>query len=245
MGEAKRRKQMERNFGRIPKSSHNRGLVVCPPIEIQGSNLFVKSSTLDPQELRFALLFWDNLLWPSSRAVHFASGPDEAFLQAEGILSRPEYTVYGDAAQGIARGQIQAFHNMEQAEPGAWALSQGENSFLLKEGIIEEGRGTLVELHRAVPIPKHDVPLNEILEFKLKRKDELLILRHLLESFTSAIDTASDKQTALQKRKDEIDSACADLLTVRREWRLPVYLSNIRASFNLTPLKFIPASGAA
>ena len=72
MGEAKRRKQNDLNFGRVPRDAINRGLVVSPPIEIQGSNLFVKSSSLDPQELRFALLFWDRLVWPSSRNIYLA-----------------------------------------------------------------------------------------------------------------------------------------------------------------------------
>ena len=92
MGEAKRRKQSDPNFGRVPRQAVNRGLVVSPPIEIQDNSLFAKSWNLDPQELRFALLFWDRLVWPSSRTVHFPSGPDELFLEDAGILSRPKYT---------------------------------------------------------------------------------------------------------------------------------------------------------
>lgn len=243
MGEAKRRKQINPNFGRIPKSTGYRGLVVSPPIEIEGSRLFAKSSNLDPQELRFALLFWDRLVWPSSRAIHFASGPDETFLESAGILFRPEYTVYGDAAQGIAKGQIQAFQDLEHSEPGIWALAQGENSFLWKDGLIDEGKGALIELHHAIPIPRHDVPLAEILEFKQRRRDELLLLRYQLESFASEMEGSIDKPLALQKRISEIDQACANLLLVGKEWQFPVYLSNIKASFSLTPLTFLPAIG--
>jgi hypothetical protein len=243
MGEAKRRKQTEQNFGRVPKSANYRGLVVSPPIEIQGTSLFAKSSNLDPQELRFALLFWDKLVWPSSRAIYFVSGPDETFLESAGILIRPEYTFNGDVAQGIAKGQIQAYQDLERAEPGVWALAQGENSLLWREGLFEEGKGTLVELHRAIPIPKHDVPLAEILEFKQRRQDELVLLRHLIESFVSEIEKSADKPLALKERIAELDQACADLLTVGREWRFPVYLSNVKASFNFSPMKFLPAVG--
>lgn len=241
MGEAKRRKQTEPNFGRVPKSANHRGLVVSPPIEIEGSRLFVKSSNLDPQELRFALLFWDRLVWPSSRAIHFSSGPDETFLESAGILTRPEYTFNGDGAQGIARGQIQAYQELERSEPGVWALAQGENSLLLKDGLADEGKGALVELHRAIPVPKQDVPLAEILEFRQRRRDELMLLRHHLESFVSEIEGAADKPLALQKRVAELDQACANLLTVGKEWQFPVYLSNLKASFSLSPTKFLPA----
>lgn len=243
MGEAKRRKQTEPNFGRVPRDANYRGLVVSPPIEIEGSRLFAKSSNLDPQELRFALLFWDRLVWPSSRAIHFASGPDETFLESAGILSRPEYTFNGDGAQGIARGQIQAYQDLERSEPGVWALAQGENSLLLKDGFADEGRGSLVELHRAIPIPKQDVPLAEILEFRQRRRDELVLLRHHLETFVSEIEGSADKPLALQKRVAELDQACANLLSVGREWQFPVYLSNLKASFSLSPVKFLHAVG--
>lgn len=241
MGEAKRRKQSESNFGRVPKSPSYRGLVVCPPIEINGNSLFAKSSNLDPQELRFALLFWDRLVWPSSRAIYFASGPDETFLESAGILTRPEYTFYGDAAQGIAKGQIQAYQDLERTEPGVWALAQGENSFLFNEGLAEEGKGALVELHRAIPIPRHDVPLAEILEFRQRRRDELFLLRHQLESFVSDIENSADKSFALQKSIAELDQACSNLLAVGKEWQFPVYISNLKASFSLTPEKFLLA----
>lgn len=241
MGEANRRRQTEPNFGRVPKNASYRGLVVSPPIEIEGSRLLAKSSNLDPQELRFALLFWDRLVWPSSRAVHFASGPDEAFLEDAGILSRPEYTVFGDVAQGIARGQIQAYQDLERSQPGAWALAQGENSLLWKEGFADEGKGTLVELHRAIPVPKQGVPLAEILEFRQRRRDELVLLRHHLETLVSEIEGSADKPSALQKRIAEVDQACANLLTVGKEWQFPVYLSNFKASFSLSPQKFLPA----
>ena len=241
MGEAKNRKETEPNFGRVPKSASHRGLVVSPPIEIDGTSLFAKSSNLDPQELRFTMLFWDRLVWPSSRAVHFASGPEEVFLESAGILTRPEYTFSGDAAQGIARGQYQAYQDLERSEPGVWALSQGENSLLWKDGLADKGTGAIVELHRAIPIPKHDVPLSEILEFRLRRRDELLLLRHHLDSFVSDIEQSADKPLALKKRIAELDAACANLLILGKEWRFPVYLSNLKVSFNLNPLKFLPA----
>lgn len=67
MGEAS-----DPNFGK-------RGLVVSAPFEVQGTTLRVRSSNLDPQELRSSVLLWDRLVWPSSRAIHLASGPDESF----------------------------------------------------------------------------------------------------------------------------------------------------------------------
>ncbi len=102
--------------------------------------------------------------------------------------------------------------------------------------------GTIVELHRAIPIPTKDVPLAEILQFKSHRNDELLRLRQLLESFVFEIKESTEKPSALQRRIAEVDQACADLLTVGKEWQFPVYLSNFKASFSLSPEKFLPAT---
>jgi hypothetical protein len=112
---------------------------------------------------------------------------------------------------------------------------------LWKEGLAEEGKGALIELHRAIPVPKHDVPLTEILEFRQRRRDELILLRDQLESFVSEIEGSADKSLALQKRVAELDQACSNLLALGKEWQFPVYLSNIIASFSLSPQKFLPA----
>src|SRR5471032_1489718 len=135
MGEARRRRASDPNFGTVPKAAATsasgaarayRGLVMSPPMEIEGTTLKTRGSVLDPQELRFALLFWEKLVWPSSRALYMPGGQDEAFLVAGGILTRPEYTFNGDMAQGMAKTQLQAFSDLNRQEPGVWALAQGE-----------------------------------------------------------------------------------------------------------------------
>ena len=114
-----------------------RGLIVSCPMEIHGESVSVKNTGLDPQELRVALLFWDELVWPSSRGIYIASGPDEQFLEQAGVLTRPSFTFYGDVSHGMAMTQIAAFRDYDRKEPGKWALAQGENSFLLKRGALE------------------------------------------------------------------------------------------------------------
>lgn len=238
MGQAKWRKENDPNFGRIPKVPLRRGLIVCPPIEIQGTKLHLKSNQLDPEELRFAVLFWDRLVWPSSKALFIESGPDAKFLEAAGVLSRPNYTFSGDMAQGFAQSQIQAYLDNDKKEPGAWALAQGENSLLLSDGLVEDGKGVVLSLHRAIPIPKHEVPLQEILEFKQRRNNELMLLRRQLDSFAIDIENSSDQPDALNARVLEIDKACSDLATVSKEWQFPVTFCDVSTSFNFEWQKF-------
>lgn len=245
MGEAKIRKQNDPNYGRTPKSPISRGLVVSPPLTINGNSLYAKSSNIDPTELRFALLYWDKLVWPSSRVIHFASGPDEQFLELAGVMSRPDYTFNGDAAQGIAKSQIHAFLDLEKSEPGAWALAQGENSLLLADNAFEQGNGGVIELHRAIPIPQGDVPLAEILEFKNRRNDELLNLRNHLDHLSKQIIDPHNLPADIKTKISEIDSACADLLQLGKEWQFPVHLSNLKASFTISTRSIVPPAVGA
>ena len=240
MGEAKRRKAADPSYGRS-----KRGLVVSAPITIEGTMLQMRSSNIDPQELRLAVLFWDRLVWPSSRGLYLSSGPDEQFLEQERILSRPEYTVWGEAAQGFAKSHMQAFLDLEAREPGQWSLAQGENSLLIRDRLLESGAGVLLELHRALPVPDKDVPLNEILEFKRRRNGELELLRTELDGFVVAVNQAEDKAADLEKHVAKIDAACADALRVSREWQFPVRLANLKASIEFRPFVTAGAGIAA
>ena len=139
--------------------------------------------------------------------------------------------------QTIVRMQIQAFADFDAREPGQWSLAQGQNSFFLHDKLLVPDAGALLELQRAIPIPDKDVPLNEVLEFKRRRNDELQRLRAELDGFIAAINKAEDKETELQKHIATIDAACADALRVSHEWQFPVRLTNLKASVELRPLE--------
>lgn len=141
----------------------------------------------------------------------------------------------------MAMTQIAAFRDYDQKEPGKWAFAQGENSFLLKDGDLVEGKGALIELHRAIPIPDRNVPLNEILEFKRKRHDELQLLRTEIDTFFAALEAADDKSAALSECAAKIDAACTDAIRVGKEWQFPIRLSNLKASIELRP--FVTLAG--
>lgn len=237
MGEAKYRKAHDPDYGKVPKqrgdcgpgsqgldrygvpklSENCRGLVISCPMKIDGTSLTIKSSELDRQELRVASLLWDRLVWPNSRVIYIEGGPDADYLQQSGILFRPEYTFNGDIAQGMAMMQITAFQELENREPGLWALAQGERSFMLQTEMVAHDRGTLVELHRAVPVPDQDVPLEDVLEFKHRRADDLAALRAELDQCYLLIDSAEDKALAELTQFKKVDAACADMVKLARE----------------------------
>ena len=164
--------------------ANERGLVISCPINISGTSLFLKSSTLDPQELRFALLFWDKLDFPTNNLISIGTDQNAEFLAGEGILTRTRVQVQGggDMAQGYAGAHVHAYRTLDEREPGVWSLGKGENSVSFSDTDVEHGRGALIGLYKAIPVPDKEVPLQDILEFREKRHAELLALRHHIEA---------------------------------------------------------------
>ncbi|MGK8745902.1 DUF6236 family protein [Pseudomonas aeruginosa] len=229
MGEAKYRKANDPNYGKPPPKAEYRGLIVSPPITVEGDSFHARQTWLDPTELRFSLLFWDRLTWPTGGIKMTGWGVEE-YLEECGILDRPHYGGYG-----LLDAQIAAYLDKEAKDPGAWAIAQGENSLLVKGGACEVGNGALIELSRAIPIPAANVHLNEILELKERRKDELMRFRLHMEAIAHEVANSPDRTEKLQFHINEINAACSDLMALGKDWQFPMNVSTMNVSLNLKP----------
>jgi hypothetical protein len=220
------------------------GLIVSCPIIINGDDIKITRSALDPQELRFALMFWDRLSWPMLNGIQIHGGRDEWFLKDAGILERPTYSIMGKQAPAMLQAQIEHYKIKEKEKPGVWALGTGENSIKSADLIDEASSGTLISLLNSIPIPTSDVPLAEILEFRQRRRPELLSFREHLALMISEISGANDSEQELKNKIAQLDAACANLIETTKEWQSPVYLADFKASINFD-LKKILGSGLA
>ncbi|MBI6565169.1 hypothetical protein YA0745_27700 [Pseudomonas synxantha] len=235
MGEARLRKQQDPNYGK-PRKDTLRGLIISAPTTISGSSIRIESSSLNQQELRTSLLYWDRLSMPTSNLIHVAPDQDTQFLIDAGILYTPRYTLTGEFSVALAQLPTTALMEYEKKQKGMWSLGGGENSILVKNGFSMPDYGTSLTLYNSLPAPAPSVPLAEILDFRQKRRDELLALRSHIELLTREIESSSDREDELNRKLSDIDNSCSALATVCREWQFPVVLTNLKASlnFNLT-----------
>lgn len=227
------------------KMQQKRGLVISNPVSVDNNNVYASSVNLDPQELRFSLLFWDELAWPRNNVMDFGFDandddpdqmfdPDVALLQEEGILTRPRVRVQssGGMSELFSEAHVRAFLELDNREPGKWALAQGSDSFLLNSKIGVPDRGLTVTLHRAIPVPDKEVALQDVLLFRDRRRAELLNLRQKMDSYYGDLLNSADKSFFIRKYSDDIADACKECISGARGI-IPFRFSDLSISFDL------------
>ncbi len=217
--------------------ANQRGLVISYPIIMSagGIGLYLKANELDPQELRFSLLFWDKLDFPANNVEDFGLDENADFLARTGILNRTRVDVSGVFPNELAYAQahFHAYRILDEQEPGVWSLGAGENSMSFPDADLEPGRGVLVRLHHAIPVPDKDVPLHDILEFRVKRRAELLALRYHIEVIYQSIIAAVDGALALNTQIGLLEQAIADHIKASKESKMLFRNMSFDASLNV------------
>jgi hypothetical protein len=213
---------------------NERGIILSNPLRISGTSVSIESTSLDPSELRRALLFWDLLAWPASNGIYIAGGPDEEFLISENRLVRPKFNMNGDAATGLSMAFIETLKLFEQRQPGQWMMSNGKMSLNLNGKGIQTKRGVLATLSNLIPVPMHDVPLEDVLRFRDERLPEVLALRSALDRLYQDWVNSEDQDHQLRMAIRDLDEASADMIRVARENHNPFALSSWKMSFNFS-----------
>ena len=208
-----------------------RGLVLSPPLR-KIDEILQTGGSLDPQELRFALLFWDRLSKPIDNREPFEPSPDEQFLMDCGFLSHPVVRYSTKTAENDLIDPLTlSFTAYDNIEPGLWSLGRTEGAQSSNQK-IKSGQGVLFSLFEAIPVPDKNVPLAELLEFKSKRRSELLNLRHELERIYQTILSAADIDRSFSTELSALDKAIANHLKVSRESGLKFKLSGFSAKLD-------------
>lgn len=120
---------------------------------------------------------------------------------------------------------IAGYKELDSQEPGCWSLARGDKSISFADDDLEVGRGVLVSLCNAIPVPDKDVPLNEILEFKTKRFDELVSLRIYMERLYQKIASQPDYRLAMLPEKEDFEKSLTDYIKTAKEAKLPFRLT--------------------
>lgn len=232
-----------------PLAKGERGLVVSGPVKVAGDavSLQVGPNMLDPQELRFSLLFWDRLDYPENRILHMPLGPDEEYLASAAILQRTGVQLVGSfsGTDVILHSHIGTFRALENREPGRWSMARGERSISFPPEEALKDKGLLFALHQCIPVPDKEVPLAEILEFRVQRAAELAAVRSHLEEVFQGILAAPDRPVAEVTRIEALERAIADHIKVSLETGFALRLGDLKAGITLFDVNSAMVAGTA
>jgi hypothetical protein len=207
----------------------SRGLII-PPAKNITDNSFSFSANIDNVELRRYLLYWDILDFPDSGFIRFQGNPDLDFLEDAGILKRTkvQFPFHGTPDLLFSVAQAEALKINKKNLGEEWSIAQNGPKLLFPDSISTISTAIEVDLCDCLPIPATDVPLNDILEFKVKRKDELMQFRKLMDDFYSQLNMSTDILSTSAEIIAEIDYNISTLHKVMMESKIKRFLSSVK-----------------
>lgn len=213
-----------------PLSSGERGIILSTPVKYEGASL----STLpfNMADIRYAILFFDKVLYASNNVIHIPPPPEIEWLDAYGVAET--VTVIGTGhfdARCVIEAQKTLFRKLDADLPGVWGIGRGESHAMFTVNEIEAQRGLCMKLFGAIPVPDQDVPLEDILDFRGRRRPELLSLRCYIEELYQDIISKPDQKIAERTAFDKLGLAIADHIKVMRESKLKFRFSDISMKF--------------
>lgn len=233
----------EARAAKIIRERFERGIILRPNVEI---NLKKNSiSTGDPWprlDIHRSLLFWDRITIPRSKTVDLGISADLQFLIDCNLADEFHTAFEGSAAKILALSYAACFSERNRIQPGQWALRASSSSFELSEVDLRDRRGATIELHRAIPIPEGDTPLSEILDFRVKRRDELNEFRSIVDKFFEVWLRSEDKDFTLRRLQNEISTSVRSLSRTMAEKRFKVRKNSFLAGIALSSAAALEAS---
>lgn len=209
-----------------------RGIIVMPNYKVEIPNRVTLKAKEDINLVRLWTLFWDRIDSPEHGAISSGLAENLQYLQSRGILSshRVHGLPRGELSQQVLDTRSISFKELEAKSPGSWALASGPGAWDGPEP--EEGRGLRINLVKLLPVPDKDVPLDDVLEFRNRRKSECEALMTYIDECYRSVVYSPDKPLAEHTAAQKIASGAREVLEVTREAGIAHRLYNLVADFN-------------
>ncbi|HBV2864231.1 TPA: hypothetical protein MD340_004497 [Klebsiella pneumoniae] len=223
-------------------------IIVFPEMQINTINkTAMLRSDIDKRKLIRTVLFWDKIIIPCNTnifVINLDHIPEIVTLRAEKILEEPKIQVNEDGElTSVLYGMYMWYiMQMMKSNDANYSTYELEKMIISDHDQVSPSGGELLTFTNAFPEPDVSTEINDILEFKLKRKDQLNLLMAHLNSLELRVLKAENKHTELNKAINEIDIACADVIRLYKEKGIKFNISN--AKFNFSMKEIIEVTGA-
>lgn len=195
-----------------------RGIVVSGlELESTGDSISIRGA-MPPEKLRYYLLYWDRIVVTDTNIFGCGLSPEQQLLEQASVLRKQTARL---ALNGTFGGsELARLHNVGLAQvtsglisrnPGQWSLHQSGKNLVLPHGMSTEVVCADIQLNNCLPVPTASIPLQEVLEFKQRRADELAALRQTLDELYLEVVSAADIPRAKIAAISRLERAIADL----------------------------------
>ena len=153
-------------------------------------------SHVDSTTVRHWLLFWDEFNCPTNSFIGTGLSPDLQYLEDCGFLRRNHVRMSGSISSGefgklFLAAQHITYNQLNEAEPGKWTVASSDGIISAQAPPSLES-SLIFELINVFQVPEDTVSIDDILEFKAQRGDELQAFHKHLEEIYSRISASRD-----------------------------------------------------
>lgn len=211
--------------------------------------------SLHPHDLRKYLLYWDLIDYPfvNGMGPNIDHNPEMKLLREESILSFSSINVPKVTSSNKSpllmvmngtswtadeliltrrNAQIAVARHHNSIKNQLWSIAQSGGDMQLPfnlalKDVIE------ANLVSCLPVPSESVRVEDILNFKQKRRAELLRFRSALDGLSSRIEKDENKEAAVVRSREEIELSLLDIHKALDESRLQKTISTVKIYLDL------------
>ncbi|WP_373962502.1 DUF6236 family protein [Kosakonia sacchari] len=215
-----------------------RGVVftVCKLRPNEDETGFEMLGGIQDEELNYLTLYWDRLVSPTNNIFHFTFKNEDELIKC-GLLTRPKYVqkngfYAGDMPNFFANIHVDALSMMRKEQGDIdWRMHFFDDKVSIPSELSRKKEVVRFELDNLLPVPPVDTPLHDILEFKERRKAELLALHGYLDELYEEVLKAGDFNLQRAKALSGLKAAINDLNELNKHyWQSPIKF-NFSSSF--------------
>lgn len=218
-----------------------RGIIVSPRYSYTNGKT-ISEAIIRRSDLWFYLTYWDQVSIPQlSRfgAGIMVPGDFEGLEDQSLIINRnidftfPQNSTFAGLPGYIPPNPLKeialcTYKDYEQRDPGKWSLGRplGETDQTSEEAAPSVRRFEF-DLYNLLVTPGPDVSLAEIIDFRYRRKDELLALRDALDSLSRELASSEDIPREKVQIYRDVENAIQDVSRSANEsWASSFFLSS-------------------
>lgn len=199
----------------------DRGVIASPGIIRPIAQGFSMDRSISPEELRYYVMYWDKVVIPGNNLVYIGI-PEEEDLISCGAIERPKITFQGSfqgdqVTKAILSCQSIVASDLVNDKSTDWVIHQIGKSVIYPEEFNERRNIIRVDLASVLPVPRAETPINEVLEFKERRRSDLTELHEALDELYEQILTAPDPELASKKAVSRLQKSILNLNKVSNE----------------------------